>query len=102
MPAYGMPRSLAALVRARATFFGGACVAAADRTGDVDEAAYTGPQDFYAVYHVPFFASWAVCERAALHAQHGDRAGAGALLKTIAERAPNRSWLLKALQRYQP
>jgi len=108
-PAYGAPASLAGLVRARARFFGGGCF----RTGDgvnsdnsgreIDQlvAAYTAPLDFYAAYHVPFFATWAMCERAALVAASGDRAGAIKLLEPVATRAPNRTWLLARLARYR-
>ena len=96
-PAYGAPASLAALVRARATFFGGACVLSADpvaATADAKlDAAYTAPLDFYAAYHVPFFATWALCERAALEAATGNKAGASALLDAAAAKAPNRTWL---------
>ena len=103
-PAYGAPDSLAALVRARATFFGGGCVVApqrADVAGEVDERVYEVPLDFYAAYHVPFFASWAVCERAALRAARGDRAGAVELLEPVATKAPGREWLLEAVERYR-
>ncbi|HEX5061724.1 MAG TPA: hypothetical protein VFV99_20295, partial [Kofleriaceae bacterium] len=103
-PAYGAPSSLATLVRARAQFFGGGCVIAptgGTAPGDVDEKAYDVPLDFYAAYHVPFFATWAVCERAALRATRGDKAGARALLEPIAKRAPNRTWLTATAQRYQ-
>ncbi|MEO7095928.1 MAG: hypothetical protein ABI175_21890, partial [Polyangiales bacterium] len=96
-PAYGAPGSLAGLVRARATFFAGGCVLPADpqaATADPKlEAAYTAPLDFYAAYHVPFFTTWALCERAALKAANGDRAGAAALLDAAAAKAPNRTWL---------
>jgi hypothetical protein len=100
-PAYGAPSSLAALLRARQKFFGGACIASADATGDPDEAAYALPLDFYAAYHVPFFATWALCERAALASARGDHAAAAALLRPVATRAPNRSWLLAALARIE-
>ncbi len=106
-PAYGAPGALAALVRARAAFFGGACLVDPARP-DVrvekarpDPAAYAVPLDFYAAYHVPFFATWAVCERAAALTARGDRAGARALLEPHARRAPNRAWLLKALEAYR-
>ena len=106
-PAYGAPRSLAALVRARAAFFGGACLVDPARA-DVrppspappDDTAYTAPLDFFAAYHVPFFATWAVCERAAARAAAGDPAGARALLEPYAKRAPNRAWLERTLARY--
>ncbi|MBA3452743.1 MAG: serine/threonine protein kinase [Deltaproteobacteria bacterium] len=106
-PAYGAPASLAKLVRASARFFGGACVLPPpppDPRGLTDPtlpAVYTTPLDFYAAYHVPFFATWAVCERAALLAAHGDRAGAADLLRTVADRAPGRSWLVTTLERYR-
>ncbi|NVB83691.1 MAG: protein kinase, partial [Kofleriaceae bacterium] len=49
LPAYGNPASLAALVRARAKFFGGGCVVEpAEPASTVDEAAYDAPLDFYA------------------------------------------------------
>jgi len=106
-PAYGAPRSLAALVRARAAFFGGGCVVEPTRSDVLvaspkpDPAAYGGPLDFYAAYHVPFFATWAACEKAAALAATGDRAGARALLEGYARRAPNRAWLVKAAEAYR-
>jgi tetratricopeptide (TPR) repeat protein len=106
-PAYGAPAALATLVRARATFFGGGCVVDPQRpdvatpVGQVDDSAYAAPLDFYAAYHVPFFATWAVCERAALRAAHGDREGAAKLLEPVATRAPDRTWLLDDLARYR-
>jgi tetratricopeptide (TPR) repeat protein len=100
-PAYGAPRSLAALVRARATFFAGGCMLDVPPTGSADESAFTMPLDFYAAYHIPFIATWAVCERAALRASKGDKAGAAALIEPVATRSPNRRWLVRALQRYQ-
>ncbi|MDQ3365095.1 MAG: hypothetical protein M3680_06680, partial [Myxococcota bacterium] len=103
-PAYGNPAQLAGLVRARATFFGGACLVAADATSapaSVTEAAYSTPADFYATYHVPFFATWAPCERAALHAARGDHVGAAAVLAPLVTRAPHRGWVRAALERYR-
>ncbi len=106
-PAYGSPAALATLVRARATFFGGGCVVDPQRAdvatpaGTVDETAYAVPLDFYAAYHVPFFATWAICERAALRAARGDREGAARLLEPVATRAPGRTWLLDDLARYR-
>jgi tetratricopeptide (TPR) repeat protein len=103
LPAYGAPRSLAALVRARAKFFAGACVMSA--TGDRPDPAlattYDAPLDFYAAYHVPYFATWAVCERAGLAAATGDRAAAVKILEPVATRAPNRGWLLARLATYR-
>lgn len=105
-PAYGAPASLAKLVRARIHFFGGGCIVDPKRTdvatplGTIDESVYEVPLDFYAAYHVPFFATWAVCERAALRAARGDRAGAAALLRPVATRAANRTWLAEQLARY--
>src|SRR6185312_11355915 len=99
---YGAPASLARLVRARAKFFGGGCIAPPEpASGPVDDSAYTAPLDFYAAYHVPFFATYALCERAAVMASKGDRAGARALLEPVAKRVPNRTWLLAALARLQ-
>lgn len=106
-PAYGSPTSLARLVRARIHFFGGGCVIDPTRAdvatppSAIDEARYTAPLDFYGAYHVPFFATYALCERAALLASEGDRAGARALLEPVAKRAPNRTWLLDALARLE-
>jgi hypothetical protein len=105
-PAYGAPKSLAALVRTRAKFFGGGCVVApeADNRGDrgkLDASAYDLPVDFYAAYHVPYFATWAACEKAAHLAASGDRAGARNLLTSIADRGKNRTWLLTAAKRYE-
>jgi serine/threonine protein kinase/tetratricopeptide (TPR) repeat protein len=102
LPAYGAPRSLAALVRARAKFFAGACVMAPSGTADAAlAAAYDAPLDFYAAYHVPYFATWSVCERAGLAAAGGDRATAARLLEPVATRAPNRGWLLARLATYR-
>jgi serine/threonine protein kinase/tetratricopeptide (TPR) repeat protein len=106
-PAHGAPGTLAALVRARATFFGGACVVD-PRRPDVrvaspqpDPTAYAGTVDFFAAYHVPFFATWAACERAAALAAIGDRAGARTVIESYTRRAPNRTWLLKAAETYR-
>jgi serine/threonine protein kinase len=103
-PAYGAPMSLAGLVRARATFFGGACILAPEPVPDpvaVDAAAYVAPLDFYAAYHVPFFATWALCERAALTAASGQRPRAAKLLDDAAAKAPNRTWLVETAKRYR-
>lgn len=101
LPAYGNPASLAALVRARARFFGGGCVVdPAESASEVDEATYKAPPDFYATYHVPFFQTWAVCENAALRASRGDRAGAAALIRPSAIRSEGRAWLADDLARY--
>ncbi|MEJ7596876.1 MAG: protein kinase [Kofleriaceae bacterium] len=66
-PAYGAPTTLAALVRARARFFAGACVIPPAPIADPAAlasvaAAYAMPLDFYAAYHVPYVATWASCE----------------------------------------
>ncbi len=106
-PAYGMPASLAGLLRARAGFFGGACVVdparadvtPAERTA-TPAAAYQAPLDFYAAYHVPYFATWALCERAAWLAAHGQRSEAAALLHAAVSRAPHRRWLINAIKSY--
>jgi serine/threonine protein kinase len=100
-PAYGSPASLAALVRARAKFFGGGCVVATEPAGQIDPSAYHVPLDFYATYHVPFFATWATCEEAAALAAHGDKASAAKLIEPVATRAPGRAWLTTTLQRYR-
>lgn len=105
-PAYGAPASLAKLVRARTHFFGGGCIVDPKRPdvatplGAIDESVYEAPLDFYAAYHVPFFATWAVCERAALRAARGDRRGAVEILQTHSTRAPNRAWLQDDLVHY--
>jgi tetratricopeptide (TPR) repeat protein len=99
-PTYGAPASLAALVRARTHFFGGACLVDPHRPDvatpptEVDLAAYSAPLDFFAAYHIPFFSTWSACERAALFVARGDRARAAELLNQIASRAPGREWLL--------
>jgi hypothetical protein len=100
-PAYGFPASLAALVRARAKFFAGGCVVDATPTSEIDPSTYHVPLDFYAAYHVPFFATWATCEEAAAIAAHGDKARAAKLLETVATKAPGRAWMTKALTRYR-
>jgi hypothetical protein len=103
MPAYGAPAALAALVRARATFFGGACITTetSGTPSAVDEAAYRMPLDFYAAYHVPFLATWSVCELAMAKALQGDRATAAKLLEAPANRAPGRRWLQATLQKIE-
>jgi serine/threonine protein kinase len=124
-PAYGRPASLAAMLRARAQFFGGGCVipvppplSAANApslsgpaspppppppldaaiVAAVDQAAAL-PLDFYATYHVPFFQTWALCERASAAAAHGDRAAA---LQLLAPHAANRWWLADDIARLRP
>ena len=94
-PAYGAPAALATLVRASTTYLGGGCVHPPTGTPDAKLAADLAklPVDFYAAYHVPFFATWIPCERAAILAATGDVAGARALLEPIAKRAPNRTWI---------
>ena len=102
-PAYGDPAQLADLLRARRLFFAGACVVpVAPPPAPADVAHfYAAPPDFYAVYHVPFFATWATCEHAALLAASGDRAAAADLLAPAATRAPGRTWLLDDLAAYR-
>jgi serine/threonine protein kinase len=101
LPAYGFPASLAQLVRARAKFFGGGCVVDATPSGDIDPRLYDVPLDFYAAYHVPFFATWSICEQSALAAARGDRAKAIELLEPVTKRAPRRQWLIDTLDRYR-
>jgi tetratricopeptide (TPR) repeat protein len=101
-PSYGFPRALASLLRARAESFGGACVIdGAAATGTVEPATYDVPLDFYGAYHVPFFATWAFCERAIAQARRGDPAAGAAMLRAAAAKAPGRYWLDSTLQRIQ-
>jgi serine/threonine protein kinase len=104
-PAYGEPASLAALVRARTKFFGGACVRDVPTPMTIDDAtaaelarAYAMPRDFFASYHVPFFVTWADCEAASLAMVRGDNARARTLL-TSHTRAPGRWWIESELAR---
>ncbi len=85
-------------MRARARFFSGACIAspAPSVHGDLDPQSFTVPLDFYAAYHVPFVATWEVCEHAGWLAAHGDQPGATALLEPVSRRA-KRAWIDKAL-----
>ena len=96
-PAYGAPAALAKLVRTRAKFFGGACLVPqkAEMPKGIDEDVYTVKTDFYGAYHVPLFSTYAVCEHAALLEARGDAAGATALLRVVADRAPGRTWLVR-------
>jgi tetratricopeptide (TPR) repeat protein len=96
-PAYGAPASLAKLVLVRAKFFGGACLVQVKPGSpkDIDEDVYTVKTDFYGAYHVPLFATYAVCEHAALLAARGDASGAAAMLKAVADKAPGRAWLTR-------
>ena len=106
-PVYGAPAALAKLVRARARFFGGGCVVDPTRADVVtertalDPSAYDVPLDLPMAYHVPYFFAWATCEQAALLAADGNRAAAAAKLRPLATAAPNRRWLLTALERYE-
>lgn len=108
-PAYGSPDALASLVRARARFFGGGCVvdpgreAIARPTSPAPdlEPAYRVAVDFFAAYHVPYFATWAVCERAAFLANTGRREQAKTILRDVASRSPNRGWLESAAKSYE-
>ena len=99
-PAYGAPASLARLVRARTKFFGGACLVAPEPAPPPADLRYDMPLDFYAAYHVPYFATWAACEEAAAHAARGDKTKARAILEPIAARG-NRPWLTTTLERYR-
>ena len=63
----GTPASLATLLRARKRFFGGACVGKGEGSpAGIDKAVYSVRPDFYGAYHVPLFATYEVCEHAAL------------------------------------
>ncbi len=101
-PAYGSPASLASLVRARQQFFGGGCVITAPPPSTPPSStllsSYDVPVDFYAAYHVPFFATYAVCEKAAALAALGDSDGAVRALKG-AMKAPGRLWLENQIER---
>ena len=94
-PAYGAPASLAKLVQVAQKFSAGGCVlpvGARDPTG-IDEHVYDVKVDFYGAYHVPFFATYGLCEHAALLNAHGDERGAAALLTAVKQKAPGRTWL---------
>jgi hypothetical protein len=94
-PAYGAPASLAKLVGVAQQFAAGGCVlpAGAQHPDGVDEHVYDVKLDFYGAYHVPFFATYAVCEHAALLKARGDTAGAEQLLDSVRNKAPGRAWL---------
>lgn len=96
-PAYGAPASLAVLVRVRAKFFGGGCVLPATKALVAPPTellvSYDVPLDFYAAYHVPFFATYAICERATALAATGEKARARELLDEVTARAPGRRWI---------
>ncbi|MEO6774645.1 MAG: serine/threonine-protein kinase, partial [Kofleriaceae bacterium] len=94
-PAYGSPASLAALLRVAEQFAGGGCVLppGAHHPEGVDEHVYDVKLDFYGAYHVPLFATYAICEHAALLAARGDTPGAQQLLDQVRAKAPGRAWL---------
>jgi tetratricopeptide (TPR) repeat protein/predicted Ser/Thr protein kinase len=94
-PAYGSPASLAKLVGVAQQFAAGGCVspAGAQHADGIDERVYDVKVDFYGAYHVPFFATYAVCEHAALLKARGDEPGAQRLLDAVAHKAPGRAWL---------
>jgi tetratricopeptide (TPR) repeat protein len=108
-PAYGDPASLASLVRAHRRFTADGCLrpppppppelSAFAATLERDLAA---PPDFYAAYHVPFFSTWSICERAWLARALGDPTRALDLLRPVATRAPGRWWLLDDLDALAP
>jgi hypothetical protein len=84
-PAYGDPAALARLVRARVKFFGGACILAPDARPPPADLRYDDVAvDFFAAYHVPYFATWIACESAALHAARGETPQAAAALAPFA------------------
>jgi len=107
-PAYGFPANLARLLRARAIFDGGGCLAPAgagvapteEQTTEI-KALLDDSRDFYASYHVPFFASWALCERAALARALGNSDAAAQLLETVTMTRHGRGLLLLDLARSQ-
>jgi hypothetical protein len=94
-PAYGAPASLAKLAGVARQFAAGGCVlpVGAQHADGVDEHVYDVKLDFYGAYHVPFFATYAVCEHAALLKARGDAAAAEQLLDTVRKKAPGRAWL---------
>lgn len=94
-PAYGSPASLAKLVAVAHQFEAGGCVlpAGPQHAEGVDEHVYDVKLDFYGTYHVPFFATYAVCEHAALLKARGDAQGAEQLLDSVRNKAPGRAWL---------
>ena len=99
-PPYGAPASLAKLLSARARFFGGACVAKSEGSPNgIDEDVYSVRLDFYGAYHVPLFATYELCERAALLAARGKVDDARVLLDVAAKKAQGRTWLTEASRR---
>jgi len=93
-PAYGAPASLAKLLSVAQQFASGGCVLppGPQNAAGIDEHVYDVKVDFYGAYHVPFFATYAVCEHAALlQARHDSQAAA--LLDAVKQKAPGRSWL---------
>jgi hypothetical protein len=56
-------------------------------------------RDFYAAYHIPFFNTYPVCERAALARAAGDPRRAADILAATAETHPGRGPLLLELAR---
>ncbi|HET9989249.1 MAG TPA: protein kinase, partial [Kofleriaceae bacterium] len=100
-PAYGSPASLAKLVEAAQDFEGGGCVLPVQPGGKaegIDEHVYDVKVDFYGAYHVPFFATYAVCEHAALLKARGDAQGAQQLLDAVRTKAPGRAWLVQSMR----
>ena len=95
-PAYGSPASLAKLVAVAQQFEAGGCVLPPQPVGQpegIDERVYDVKADFYGAYHVPFFATYAVCEHAALLQARGDTQGAQQVLDAVRKKAPGRAWL---------
>jgi serine/threonine protein kinase/tetratricopeptide (TPR) repeat protein len=110
-PAYGDPAALASLIRARQQFTSNGCLRPRPppRQPVIDPAVAAAIErdlavsiDFYASYHLPFFATWAICERAWLAHTTGDRARAHALLTAVASLAPGRWWLVDDLASMAP
>ncbi len=105
-PAYGFPGNLARLLRARSLFDGGGCLAPAEPSAGLTEEQadqvrrlLTGSRDFYASYHVPFFDSWALCERAALDRALGHAREAAQSIEMVTKTHRGRGLLLLALAR---
>ena len=66
---------------------------ASPTSGVADPSTYDVPLDFYATYHLPYFSTWQVCERAALMAARGDRDAATRVLEAVKTKAPGRHWV---------
>jgi tetratricopeptide (TPR) repeat protein len=106
-PAYGFPGNLARLLRARVLFDGGGCVrepaaaAVTPATAERVRALLEDADDFYASYHIPFFATYAECERAALLAASGKPGDAAAKLRALVDGRGGFDLVKRQLERYE-